>query len=452
MASVEVSPSLDYLIRDALVLTLAHDAPRPIPRGYIGIRGSVIACVGPGDAGARPAREVVEARGMLVMPGLVNTHTHTAMTLFRGLADDLPLRTWLENHIFPAEARIIDPETVYWGSLLACAEMIRSGTTTFADGYFCLDGTARAVRESGLRAVLAHGIIDFPAPGVPDPTENIATARRFVERWQGVSDRIRPSVFPHSAYTCSAPTLQQAKNLARQHQLPLFIHLAETREEVEQIRQTTGKPPVRFLQELDLLDSRTVAVHGNWLEADELDLLAETRTAVSHCPESNLKLAAGVTPLVEMLDRGIRVGLGTDGCASNNDLDLLREMRTTALLHKVTRMDPTALAAPTLVRLVTGGGAELLGWENEIGSLEVGKQADLILVNLDQPHLTPMYNPFSHLVYAASGADVDTVFVAGRMIMRKKKLLTLDWEEIREKVREIRDKVGKLWGRFVNRP
>ncbi|MCU0579016.1 MAG: amidohydrolase [Desulfobacterota bacterium] len=435
-------PPLDYLIRDAQVLPLSSLHPGPIPRGYVGLRGSVIACVGEGAPEDWTAREVIEASGFLAMPGLVNTHTHAAMTLFRGLADDLPLRSWLEDHIFPAEARIIDAETVYWGSLLACAEMIRSGTTTFADGYFCLEGTARAVQEAGLRAVLAHGIIDFPAPGVPDPADNIATVRRFIDRWAGVSELIRLGVFPHAAYTCSPATLKQAKGLAREHRLPLFIHLAETREEVDRVRQISGTSPVRFLRDLDLLDSRTVAVHANWLEAEELDLLAETRTGVSHCPESNLKLAAGVAPIVEMLERGIPVGLGTDGCASNNDLDLLREMRTAALLHKVTRRDPALLSAPSLVRLVTITGAVILGLEQEVGTLEAGKQADLILVDLDRPHLTPLYNPFSHLVYAACGADVDTVFVAGRPVMRRRELLTLDWREIRDRVREIAKRAG----------
>jgi 5-methylthioadenosine/S-adenosylhomocysteine deaminase len=435
-------PPLDYLIRDALILPLSPDHPGLISPGYLGIRGTTIACLGEGTTGDRPAREAIDGRGLLVMPGLVNTHTHAAMTLFRGLADDLPLRSWLEDHIFPAEARIIDPETVYWGSLLACAEMIRSGITTFADGYFCLDGTARAVREAGMRAVLAHGIIDFPAPGAPDPAENIDTVRRFIERWAGVSDRIRPGVFPHSVYTCSPETLKKASDLARRYRLSLFIHLAETREEVRLVQEQQGQTPVRFLRDLGLLDSRTVAVHANWVEAEELDCLAEARTAVSHCPESNMKLAAGVTPIVEMLERGIRVGLGTDGCASNNDLDLLREMRTASLLHKVTRRDPTALESSALVRIATLGGAELLGMENEIGALEAGKQADLILIDLDRPHLTPLYNPFSHLVYAASGADVDTVFIAGRMVMRRRKLLTLDWEEIREKVREVAGRVG----------
>jgi 5-methylthioadenosine/S-adenosylhomocysteine deaminase len=436
-----IETPLDYLIRGPLVLPLSAEYPRPISPGYVGIRGSVIACVGEGAGGGCPAREVIEARNMLLMPGLVNTHTHAAMTLLRGLADDLPLEAWLNDHIFPAEARIIDNESVYWGTLLACAEMIRSGTTTFADGYFCLDGAARAVQEAGLRVVLAHGIIDFPAPGVPDPADNIGAVRRFIERWAEVSARIRPAVFPHSVYTCSPATLQKAGDLARRHGLPLFIHLAETRDEVRQVRERHGKTPLRLLRDLGLLTSGTVAVHVNHVDPEELEVLARSGAAVSHCPESNLKLAAGVTPLTEMLERGVRVGLGTDGCASNNDLDLLREMRTAALVHKVTRMDPTALEASVLVHLVTIGGAGVLGLEKEIGSLEIGKQADLILLDLDRPHLTPLYNPYSHLAYAASGADVDTVFIAGRIVMRKRKFLTLDWQEIRDRVQKIAEKV-----------
>jgi 5-methylthioadenosine/S-adenosylhomocysteine deaminase len=435
-------PPLDYLIRDALILPLSPDHRGFIPRGYLGIRGAAIACLGDGDARDRPAREVLEASGMLLMPGLVNTHTHAAMTLFRGLADDLPLRSWLDDHIFPAEARIIDTETVYWGSLLACAEMIRSGTTTFADGYFCLDGTARAVQEAGLRAVLAHGIIDFPAPGVPNPTDNIGAVRRFIDRLTGVSDRIRPAVFPHSVYTCAPETLIKAGELARQKGLPLFIHVAETREEVQEVRARQGKSPVGILQDLELLNEGTVAVHVCHVGPGELELLARSRVAVSHCPESNMKLGVGVAPVVEMLERGMRIGLGTDGCASNNDLDLFREMGTAARLHKVMRREPTVLTAPSLVRLATIEGAKVLGLEQETGSLEVGKQADLILLDLNRPHLTPLYNPWSHLAYAASGADVDTVFIAGQLVMRRRKLLTLDWEEIRGRVRGIVRRAG----------
>ena len=431
------APPLDYLIRDGLILTLAPDHSAPIQRGYIGIRGNQIACQGEADPIGWKAREVIDARGTLILPGLINTHTHSAMTLFRGLADDLPLKEWLEQHIFPAEARFINPETVYWGSLLACAEMIRSGTTTLADGYFCLEGSARAMEQAGMRAVLAPGVIDFPAPGVPDPADTIRAARDFIDQWSNRSPRIRVGVFPHSPYTCSPRTLRQAKELALEKGLPYFIHLAETQDEVLLVRDRTGLTPVRFLRQLGCLDATTIGVHVNHVDQEEMDFLAEAGARVSHCPESNMKLGAGVTPLMDLLDRGIVVGLGTDGCAGNNDLDLFREMGSAARLHKVSRLDPAWPAARTMVELATVKAAEVLGLEKEIGSLEVGKQADLILLDLNQPHLTPLYHPFSHLVYAASGADVDTVFIAGQMVMRQRRLLTLDWEEIRDRVVKI---------------
>ncbi len=442
-----VGGDFDFLIKDALILTLSPAHPDPIPTGAIGIKDSRITYLGARCPEAWTAREVIDGRGFLVLPGLINTHTHSAMTLFRGLADDLPLKDWLEKHIFPAEARFINPETVYWGSLLACAEMIRSGTTTLADGYFCLEGSARAIDQSGMRAVLAPGVIDFPAPGVPDPADNIRVARDFIEKWSGLSPRIRLGLFPHSLYTCSANTLKKAKALALEKAIPFFIHLAETREEIALVQGQSGLTPVRYIQRLGCLDASTVGVHVNYLDQEEMAILAESGARVSHCPESNMKLGAGVTPVLDLLAQGIVVGLGTDGCAGNNDLDLFREMGTAARLHKVHRLDPTLLGAHSVLEMATRKAAEVLGLEKEIGSLEVGKQADLILIDLNQPHLTPLYHPFSHLVYAASGADVDTVFIAGQMVMRQRRLLTLDWEEIRERVvaisREIRPGSGK---------
>jgi 5-methylthioadenosine/S-adenosylhomocysteine deaminase len=432
-----VEEDLDFLIKDALILTLSPAHPDPIPTGSIGLKESRITYLGARSPEGWTARKVIDGRGFLVLPGLINTHTHSAMTLFRGLADDLPLKDWLEKHIFPAEAKFINPETVYWGSLLACAEMIRSGTTTLADGYFCLEGSARAIYQSGLRAVLAPGVVDFPAPGVPDPAGNIRSARDFVEKWSGRCPRIRLGLFPHSPYTCSAKTLKKAKALAGEKAIPYFIHLAETREEVALVRDQTGLTPVRYLSRLGCLDGTTIGVHVNYPDREEMALLAGAGARVSHCPESNMKLGAGVTPVTDLLAQGIVVGLGTDGCAGNNDLDLFREMGTAARLHKVHRLDPTLLEAQTVLEMATLQAAAVLGWEKEIGSLEVGKQADLILIDLKQPHLTPLYHPFSHLVYAASGADVDTVFIAGQMVMRQRKLLTLDWEEIREGVAKI---------------
>ena len=274
------------------------------------------------------------------------------------------------------------------------------------------------------------------------PVNRIRVARDFIEKWSGLSPRIRLGLFPHSPYTCSSNTLKKAKALALEKAIPFFIHLAETREEVALVQGQTGLTPVRYIHRLGCLDASFVGVHVNYPDQEEMALLAGAGARVSHCPESNMKLGAGVTPVVDLLARGIVVGLGTDGCAGNNDLDLFREMGTAARLHKVHRLDPTLLEAHSVLEMATLKAAEVLGLEKEIGSLEVGKQADLILINLDQPHLIPLYHPFSHLVYAASGADVDTVFVAGQMVMRQRKLLTLDWEEIRERViaisREIR--------------
>jgi 5-methylthioadenosine/S-adenosylhomocysteine deaminase len=432
----------DFLIKDGLILTLSPAHPDPLPTGCLGIKDNRITYLGDRCPEVWTAREVIDGRGFLLLPGLINTHTHAAMTLFRGLADDLPLKDWLEKHIFPAEARFINPDSVYWGTLLACAEMIRSGTTTLADGYFCLDGSARAISQSGMRAVLAPGVIDFPAPGCPDPADNIRVARDFIEKWEGLSPRIRLGVFPHSPYTCSTNTLKKVRDLALGKKIPFFIHLAETREEGALVQGQTGLTSVRYLQRLGCLDTSFIGVHVNYPVQEEMELLAEAGARVSHCPESNMKLGAGVTPVLDLLARGIVVGLGTDGCAGNNDLDLFREMGTAARLHKVNRLDPTFLEARSVLKMTTLEGAKVLGLEKEIGSLEVGKQADLILIDLNQPHLTPLYHPFSHLVYAASGADVDTVFIAGQMVMRQRKLLTLDWKEIRERVvaisREIR--------------
>ena len=432
------------MIKDALILTLSAAFPDPIPAGAIGIKDSRITYLGARCPEVWTAREVIDGRGFLVLPGLINTHTHAAMTLFRGLADDLPLKDWLEKHIFPAEARFINPDTVYWGSLLACAEMIRSGTTTLADGYFCLEGSSLAIDQSGMRAVLAPGVIDFPAPGVPDPADNIRVARDFIEKWSGLSPRIRLGVFPHSPYTCSTNTLKKARDLALEKAIPFFIHLAETREEISLVRGQTGLSPVRYLSGLGCLETSFIGVHANFLDPEEMALLAEAGARVSHCPESNMKLGAGVSPVVDLLARGLAVGLGTDGCAGNNDLDLFREMGTAARLHKVHGLDPTLLDAQAVLEMATLKAAEVLGMEKEIGSLEVGKQADLILIDLNQPHLTPLYHPFSHLVYSASGADVDTVFIAGQIVMRQRKLLTLDWEGIRERVVKISREIRRL--------
>ncbi|MEW6387910.1 MAG: amidohydrolase [Thermodesulfobacteriota bacterium] len=405
--------------------------------GYVAIQGSKIAALGQGPTrkSLPPAREYLDAQGGLVMPGLVNTHTHAPMVWFRGLADDLFLKEWLNGFIFPAEAGWLDEEKVYNGTLLAAAEMLRGGITTVADGYFYETEVRRALAQAGLRAVVAQGVVDFPAPGVPDPKDNLKVAAAFLESGSDFStDLITSTIFCHSPYACGPETLKQAKELTRARHLPFFIHLAETRQEVKEIQDKTGLRPAAYLDRLGLLDELTVAVHAVWLEPEEQDLLARRGVKVSHCPESNLKLAAGVAPIPELLARGVTVGLGTDGAASNNNLDLWGEMSLAARLHKGWRGDPTLLPAPQVVALATREGAKVLGLEDRIGTLTPGKEADLIMVNLNQPHLTPLYAPCSHLVYAARPADVQHVMVAGRWRMRDRQLLTLDWLQIAYKI------------------
>ncbi|MBM4313656.1 MAG: amidohydrolase, partial [Deltaproteobacteria bacterium] len=424
----EKNRELDILITGGTLLTMEKTA-ETIEAPVIGIRDGEILFAerGPLPAGYSPeARERIDASECIVMPGLVNTHTHLPMVLFRGLADDLPLMTWLNDHIFPAERRYINRETVYAASLLAIAEMILSGTTTFCDGYFYEDSVAKAAIAAAMRGVVAQGFIDLPTPDQPTPSRHAAVAENFVQKWRGFSPLITPALVCHSSYMCVPETLKAIKATARRNGTLFVIHLAETREEVTLLRERHGKKPVHHLHDLDLLDEATIAAHCIWIDGDELDLLAHFGVKVAHNPQSNMKLAAGVAPVPELLRRGIDVGLGTDGSASNNSLDLFGEMAMCAKLHKAFSKDPTVLPAAEVVAMATLGGARVLGMADRIGSIAPGKRADIILVNTNKPHLVPMYNPFSHLVYAASGADVVTSIIDGRVVMKDRRLLTID--------------------------
>lgn len=436
--SEPLSLQADWVVWNGTLLTL-EPGRLLVPSGFVAVKGRLILEVG--HAATReelpPARNYLDAEGGLILPGLVNTHCHAPMVWFRGLADDLPLQEWLHRKIFPAEAGWLDEEKVYWGALLAAAEMLRGGITTVADGYFYQDQVRRAFYQAGLRAVAAQGVVDFPAPGVPDPRDNLAAAARFLETGGEYGDLVTSAVFCHSPYTCSPETLKGAKALTREAGRPFFLHLAETAAEVQELREKTGLSPVAYLDRLGLLDDLTVLVHGVWLTPDDLDLIARRGAKVSHCPESNLKLAAGVAPVPEMLTRGITVGLGTDGAASNNNLDLFGEMSLAARLHKVTSGDPTVLPAHTVVALATREGARVLGLGDQVGTLTPGKEADLVVVDLDQPHLTPLFEPYSHLVYAARSSDVRHVMVAGCWRLRDRRLVTLDWPAIATRVQDL---------------
>ncbi|MGQ9688927.1 MAG: amidohydrolase [Desulfobaccales bacterium] len=426
----------DLVIYNGRVLTL-EPGEKPLSPGFVAVQGNLIAAVGrachPREAPA--ARERLDLHGALVLPGLVNTHCHAPMVWFRGLADDLPLDEWLTRRIFPAEGGWLDQDKVYWGTLLAAAEMIRGGITSVADGYFFEDEVRRALDWAGLRAVAAQGVLDFPFPGVPDPQDNLKAAAAFLDSAGEVSNRINSAVFCHSPYTCGPETLKGAKALTRKVRARFFLHLAETRPEAEALKAQTGRSPAAYLDSLGLLDDNTVVVHAVWLTPEDLDLLARRGVKVSHCPESNLKLAAGMAPIPELLARGVTVGLGTDGAASNNNLDLFGEMSLAARLHKVRHEDPTVLPAPQVVAMATREGARVLGLEDKVGTLTPGKQADLVVIEVSRAHLTPLYDPYSHLVYAARSTDVRHVMVAGRWLMQDRRLLTLDWPALAARAR-----------------
>lgn len=427
---------VDLLIHNAMVMTL-NDAADIFQPGAVAIRDDEIVWVGPEDSWAEQFEpsEKLNMAGGLVMPGLINAHTHAAMTCFRGLADDLPLSVWLNDHIFPAEKKI-SGEVVYKGTLLACAEMILGGITTFCDMYLFEDQVARAAHEASMRALVGEVLYDFPSPNYGPPEKGLAFTRDLIQAWQG-DPLISVAVEPHAVYTCSPELLYACRDISEDFRVPMIIHLAESQDEVNQVKERYGLSPVDHLKQLDLLSPQLIADHCVVLTEEEMDVLAESGVRVVHNNESNMKLANGVAPVAKLLERGVPVGLGTDGCASNNNLDMLAEMDSVAKLHKVYRMDPTIMDAKTVVRLATRGGARVLGLEEQIGSLEPGKKADIIGLDLDKPHLTPLYNIYSHVVYAASAADVTLNIINGGVVMRNRELLTLDVERVMAEVRAI---------------
>ncbi len=430
--------SADIVIHGGILLSMVEGQP-PLDHAAVYVQGDKIVDIRPNMPAPRPSQGscTIDATGAIIMPGLVNAHGHTAMTIFRGLADDLPLKQWLFEKIFPAEAKHLSPDTVYWGALLGCAEMIASGTTTVSDGYFFQDATALAVHKAGLRALVAQGVIDFPAPGVPDPRDNLKVGKAFIEKWLPFSELLTPGLFCHSVSTCSEKTLQSAMDISSRYSLPLQIHLSETDQEVTEVLSRTGQRPAVYLDRIGLLDGPLIAVHAVHLDDGEIQLLAEKGCPVVHVPESNMKLASGRAKVSRMMKSGLRVGLGTDGCASNNNLDLFQEMGSAAKLCKVFTLNPVEMDAGTVLRMATLGGAEVLGMEREIGTIEIGKRADIIVIDLERPHLAPLYNPYSNLVYSASGADVRDVIVNGKILMRNRIFQGLDVEEVMGRVREI---------------
>ena len=431
----------DLIIKNGTILTM--DSKNSILKnGFLVIRGDSISHMGTGDMPSISAGKIIDAKDGLVLPGLVNGHTHAAMTLFRGLADDLPLMQWLENYIFPAE-RNMDAEFVYTGTQLALAEMILSGTTTFCDMYLFEEEVAKAAKKAGVRCLAGEVLYDFPSPNYGSVENGLEYTESLIQKWRD-DPIVSIAVEPHSLFTCSPELLMASNELALKHRVPLIIHVAETLNEVSEIKRKYAKTPIEHLDSLGLLGAHLIADHCVHLGQSEITKMAEHGVKVVHNPESNMKLASGIAPIPELIKQGVTVGLGTDGCASNNNLDLFSEMDTAAKLHKVHAMDPTAVDAVTVLRMATIEGARALGLQDITGSLEIGKKADVIVIDTHKPHLTPMYNATSHLVYAASGNDVTHSVINGKLVMEDRKLLTLDLDEVIAHSREISVQV-KSW-------
>jgi 5-methylthioadenosine/S-adenosylhomocysteine deaminase len=437
----------DLLITGGTVITM--DGSRTIyDDGAVVVKGDTIIAVGPATelTAKYSAAQTIDARGKLVLPGFINGHTHVPMTLFRGLHDDVTLNDWLYKYIFPAEKKNVNEEFVRWGTRLAAAEQIRSGVTTFADMYYFEDAVAEETKAAGMRGVLGETFIDFPAPDNKSEAEMLAYTERFLKKWQG-DPLIHAAVAPHSIYTCSQKTLQDTATLARKYHAPILIHVAEMKKEWEDSQKQHGMSPVQYLDKIGVLGPDVVSAHCIFVDEADRQTLSEKQVGCVHNPSSNMMLASGVSPVPEMRASGIAVGLGTDGPAgSNNDLDLMEEIDLAAKLAKITKMDPLALNAKAVVEMGAIEGARALHLEKEIGSLEAGKKADLILISLDEPNAVPMYSVYSQIAYSLKTSDVQTVVIGGRVVMRDRKLLTVNQEEAIAKAREYQKKIAASLG------
>jgi 5-methylthioadenosine/S-adenosylhomocysteine deaminase len=428
-----------WLIRDATIVTM-DDEHRVLPNADLVISGSEIAriCTSGEAHPDVPSDRVIDASGMVAVPGLINAHTHCAMTLLRGYADDMQLMPWLQERIWPVETKL-EADDVYWGTLLGIAEMIRGGVTCFNDMYHYFESAARAALDSGMRAVVSGVLLAF----LPDTDARLERAIEFAREWRDKGDGLLVTMLgPHAPYTVANHFLDRVIQGAREVGVGIHIHVSETRGEVEESRRDYNQTPVERLSEIGLLDVHPVAAaHCVHLTESDIDTLVEKRVGILHCPGSNMKLASGVAPIPKLLEAGAIVGLGTDGPASNNNLDMLEEARLAALLHKTHTGDPTAVPAYTALAMATRGSAEALGIADRVGRIEPGMKADIALLDFQQPHLFPLHDVISHLVYAARAGDVCTVFINGRPVMLDRKLLTIDEEEV---YGQVRDRLKRL--------
>lgn len=417
-------------IQNTQILTMTGT---PLFYGDILIENDTIKALGTVDAQAAEGAQIIDGRRTVAMPGLVNTHTHAAMTLLRSYADDMELMPWLEEKIWPAEAKFVN-EYIYWGSALAAVEMIQSGTTTFADMYDSMHEVAKVTEESGLRANLARGCVVFSDPELKNIQKNV----RLYENYNNKADgRIKVWFAPHAPYTCPPEYVQKIVEAAKSCNAGIHVHLAETLDEQRQIAEGYGKTPTEYLYDLGVFSLPTLAAHSVYLNDSDIAILKAHNVGIAHNPSSNLKLASGIADIPKYLKAGLNVGIGTDGCSSNNTLNMFKEMTMCSFVQKVHAMDPTVLPAEEILKLATIGGAKVLRWDDEIGTLEVGKKADLILVDIDKPHFAPWNNPVSDLVYSAQGSDVKTTIVNGKLLMKDYEVLTMDVERIMAETERI---------------
>ena len=437
----------DAIVTGGTVVTM--DGPRTVyDDGAVVVTGDTIVAVGPRAEleGKYESRQTIDAKNKLVLPGFINGHTHVPMTLFRGLHDDVTLNDWLYKYIFPAEAKNVNEDFVRWGTRLAAAEQIHSGVTTFADMYYFEDAVAEETKAAGMRGVLGETFIDFPAPDNKSNAAMLAYTEKFLQKWQG-DPLIHAAPAPHSIYTCSRKTLQDAAALARKYHAPILIHLSEMKKEWDDSLKNNGASPVQYLDEIGVLGPDVVGAHCIFVDEVDRKILAQRNVGCVHNPSSNMMIASGVSPVPEMRAAGIAVGLGTDGPAgSNNDLDLMEEIDLAAKLAKITKMSPLALNARAVVEMATIDGARALHMEKEIGSLEKGKKADLILISLDEANAVPMYDVYAQIAYSLKASDVETVIIGGRVVMRDRKLLTVDEEAAIAKAREYQKTIAASLG------
>ena len=419
-----------------------------ITDGAVAIDDGIIVAVGSSDviSAQYSASKTISGEQRIVMPGLINGHSHAAMTLLRGVADDLALMDWLNNYIFPAEVEFVDAEFVRIGTELACWEMIRGGTTTFVDMYYYGDVVADVVDQCGMRAMVSATVIDQRSPDAENASDSIRKGSDFIRRWQGKNSRITPIFGPHANYTLNAEQLQATRQAANELGVPISIHVSESPFELQHSKDTFGKTSIEMYESINFFDGPTIAAHVVWPTDAEIPILAERNVGVIHNPTSNMKIASGISPVTKMLQAGVRMGLGTDGAASNNDLDMWEEMRLAALLQKVEQMNPEVMPARTVLTMATHGGATAIGMGDIIGSLEVGKRADIIAVAFDDVHQVPMYDVISHLVYVTDEQDVASVIVDGKVLMREDEFLTIDTSRVAAEATALAAKIKSALG------